>query len=257
MNTFLRTATMMSMVIIGWMCGCTADDSDTNKALIADIKRIPSCLRDKSIDITKFGVSLGRRLSNIEETKKLAEAMLVLKDSIRAFNAGVNGFSERKHLIGGVDCLIGGINLGIRQISGDVAICWEMRILKIKIMQEEIAWGEANRTKADCNTLVRGPYISTKIFTGERYARSLQCDYDHCVSDMERTFNSEVSRNVLSTEKLAVIRMRLEEALGRPIRSDEEIARDRQRKIDAKIEAARRRKEKERGNDVKVDIDSL
>jgi hypothetical protein len=49
----------------------------------------------------------------------------------------------------------------------------------------------------------------------------------------------------------------LEDVLGRPIRSDEDIARDRQRKIDAKIEEARRRLEERLGNDVRVDIDSL
>ncbi len=247
------------MVVIGWMCGCTADDSDTNKSLIADIKRIPSCLRDKSIDITKFGVSLGRRLSNIEETKKLAEAMLVLKDSIRAFNTGVNGFLERKRLIGVLDCLIGGINLGIYQNSGDVAICWDMRILKIKIMQEEIAWGEANRTKADwyppiCQT--RGPYISVTGLTGETYVHSLRSKYDLSVSDMERAFNRDV-QTILSPEQVSAIRTKLEDVLGRPIRSDEEIARDRQRKIDAEIEEARRRQEERLGNDVRVDIDSL
>ena len=69
---------------------------------------------------------------------------------------------------------------------------------------------------------------------------------------------SQVGRSIiLSPERASVIQTKLEDVLGRPIRSDEDIARDRQRKIDAKIEEARRHQEERLGNDMRVDIDSL
>ena len=92
--------------------------------------------------------------------------------------------------------------------------------------------------------------------TGETYVHSLRNNYDLSVSDMERAFNRD-TQTILSSEQASVIQRKLEDVLGRPIRSDEDIARDRQRKIDAKIEEARRRQEGRLGNDIRVDIDSL
>ena len=92
--------------------------------------------------------------------------------------------------------------------------------------------------------------------TGEDYVHSLRGKYDLSVSDVERAFNRD-AQTILSPERASVIQTKLEDVLGRPIRSDEDIARDRQRKIDAKIEEARRHQEERLGNDIRVGIDSL
>ena len=260
MKVFYNIVSMVAVVVFVWgPCGCSANDAQEIKSLDADIGRIQSCLHDDSFDIDKFGYSLGQRLASVKATNNLNTVMCKLRDSILDLKIDTDKFSERKRLRESIYRLIGGVCFGIVQNGGGHEICWDMRILRLKVMQDEIAWGESNKAKEEWNPPIcqaRVPFVSVMGLTGETYVHSLRSKYDLSVSDMERAFNRD-TQTILSPEQVSVIRTKLEDVLGRPIRSDEDIARDRQRKIDAKIEEARRRHEERRGNDVRVDIDSL
>ena len=260
MKVFYNIVSMVAVVVFVWgPCGCSANDAQEIKSLDADIGRIQSCLHDDSFDIDKFGYSLGQRLASVKATNSLSSVMCKLRDSILSLKIDSDKFSERKRLLESTYRLIGGVCFGIVQNGGDYEVSWGMRILRLKVMQDEIAWGESNRAKEEWyppNCQTRGPFVSVMGLTGEDYVHSLRGKYDLSVSDMERAFNRE-TQTILSPEQASAIQKKLEEVLGRPIRSDEEIARDRQRKIDAKIEEARRRQEERLGGDVRVDVDSL
>ena len=260
MKAFYQIASMVAITVLAWgPCGCSANDAQEVKSLNADIGRIQSCLHDDSFDIAKFGYSLGQRLASVKATNSLCTVMCKLRDSILDLKIDADKFTERKRLLESIYRLIGGVCFGIVQNGGDHEACWDMRILKLKVMQNEIAWGESNKAKEEWNPPIyqtRGGFVSVIGLTGETYVHSLRGNYDLSVSDMERTFNKDV-QTILSPEQASVIQVKLEDVLGRPIRSDEDIARDRQRKIDAKIEGARHRQEERLGNDVRMDIDSL
>ncbi len=260
MNSVNICLMVVAVAIFAWgPCGCSANDAQEIKSLDADIGRIQSCLHDDSFDIDKFGYSLGQRLASVKATNSLSSVMCKLRDSILSLKIDSDKFSERKRLRESTYRLIGGVCFGIVQNGGDYEVCWDMRILRLKVMQDEIAWGESNRAKEEWyppNCQTRGPFVSVMGLTGEDYVHSLRGKYDLSVSDVERAFNRD-AQTILSPERASVIQTKLEDVLGRPIRSDEDIARDRQRKIDAKIEEARRRQEERLGNDIRVGIDSL
>ena len=260
MKVLYNIVSMVAIVILAWEpCGCSANDAQEIKSLNADIGRIQSCLHDDSFDSAKFGYSLGQRFASVKATNSLNAVVCKLRDSILNLKIDADKFSERKRLRESIYRLIEGVCFGIVQNGGDFEVCWNMRILKLKVMQNEIAWGESNKTREEwcpsiCQT--RGGFVSVMGLTGETYVHSLRNNYDLSVSDVERAFNRD-AQTILSPEQVSAIRTKLEGVLGRPIRSDEDIARDRQRKIDAKIEEARRRQEGRLGNDIRVDIDSL
>ena len=260
MNSVNIYLMVVAVTIFAWgPCGCSANDAQEIKSLDADIGRIQSCLHDDSFDIDKFGYSLGQRLASVKATNNLNTVMCKLRDSILDLQIDTDKFSERKRLRESIYRVIGGVCLGIVQNGGDYEVCWNMRILRLKVMQDEIVWGESNKAKEEWNPPIcqaRVPFVSVMGLTGETYVHSLRSKYDLSVSDVERVFNRD-AQTILSPEQVSAIRTKLEGVLGRPIRSDEDIARDRQRKIDAKIEEARRRQEERLGNDVRVDIDSL
>ena len=260
MKAFYQIASMAAIMhLVLGPCGCSANDAQEVKSLNADIGRIQSYLHDDSFDSAKFGYSLGQRLASVKATNSLCTVMCKLRDSMLYLKIDTDKFTERKRLHESIYRLIGGVCFGIMQNGGNHEACWDIRILKLKVMKNEIAWGESNKAKEEWNPPIgktRGPFVSVMGLTGETYVHSLRGNFDLSVSDMERTFNKDV-QTILSPEQVSAIRTKLEGVLGRPIRSDEDIARDRQRKIDAKIEEARRRQEERLGNDVRVDIDSL
>ena len=237
MKAFYQIASMVAITVLAYEpCGCSANDAQENKSLNADIGRIQSCLHDDSFDIAKFGYSLGQRLASVKATNSLCTVMCKLRDSILDLKIDTDKFTERKRRLESIYRLIGGVCFGIMQNGGDHEACWDMRILKLKVMQNEIAWGESNKVKEEWNPptcQTRGSFASVIGLTGTTYVHSLRGNYDLSASDMERVFNKD-AQTVLSPEQVSVIQTKLENVLGRPIRSDDEIARDRQRRKENK-----------------------
>ena len=85
----------------------------------------------------------------------------------------------------------------------------------------------------------------------ECYVTKLNATLTHIIERFEKHFNEQ--SDGLTDAKRVTIRKEFTRIMGRPIRTSEEIAHDRQRLIDE----ARRRQEENRGNDVRVDIESL
>ena len=148
-----------------------------------------------------------------------------------------------------VFCELAGNCVYTRQLLGeDVSSCVKTRLKVLERLSRE--WRHLGE-----NWGGRGGEVLGIHLTAEGYAESVKKNLDKLAERFERVFN-EMGQELAESQR-AAIRKEFASIMGRSLRTEDEIVRDRQRKIDAKIEEARRRQEERLGNDIRVDIDSL
>lgn len=238
------------------MVGCRRSASPAERSLFVDIERMSDCLCDETFDARIFGTSLGQRMAQLQDQDAEGRSLLKFKEAVRSFAVTATNFSGRLRQLTALRSMLGWAGDGIRNSGGTEELVWEMRILGIEAMQKEIAWANSGNAKDECHRLTQGPILIATVKPAKSYLRSLQGDYDLAVRGLEKSFNDNVSKE-LPEERVSSMRARFEKAIGRPIRTNEEIRRDRERKIEKAREEALRRQEEKRGNDVRVDIESL
>ena len=249
-----RIETILILVTsVVWMGGCFRTNSSVERSLYSDARRLPNLLRNDAFDTKEFGNSVGRRIVQLQDPSSARRFLLKFEGDVRDFQITATNFNGRKRQLAALRSVLGWIGHGIGENGGPEEWTWEIRILGLEAMRKEIEWARSSgQAKDEWHEQGRGPLLFATGVTGEMYAQSLQDDYDLAVRRLEEAFNAATIQET-SPGRADSIRMCFEKTFGRPIRTDEEIKRDRERKI----EEAHRRKDKPRGNDVKVDIDSL
>ena len=148
-----------------------------------------------------------------------------------------------------VFCELAGNCVYTRQLLGeDVSSCVKTRLKILDRLSRE--WCHLSGDGGGKSGDVLGIHLNA-----EGYAESVKKRLDKLAEGFESRFN-EMGRE-LSESQRATIRKEFASIMGRSLRTEDEIARDWQRRIDAQINEARRRQEKRLGNDVRMDIDSL
>ena len=240
-----------------FMASCGRGTSPVERSLYADMERVSAGLCDEAFDAGAFGMSLGQRIAQLHDQDAARGFLLKFEGNMRDFHIAATRFNDRKRQLAKLRSMLGWIGHGIHENGGPEEWAWNMRILGLEVMAKEIAWAKSGKAKDEWHEQRRGPLLFATGMTADRYAHSLQDDYELAVRDLEKSFNEKASSEI-PEESIAPIRAHFEKAMGRPIRTDEEIRRDRERKIEKARTEAIRRHEEMLGDDVRGgDIESL
>ena len=148
-----------------------------------------------------------------------------------------------------VFCELAGNCVYTRQLLGeDVSSCVKTRLKILDRLSRE--WCQLSEDGGRKSGDVLGIHLNA-----EGYGESVKKKLDKLAEGFESRFN-EIGLELAESQR-TTIRKEFASIMGRPLRTEEEIAYDRQRRIDTQTNEARRHQEERLGNDVRVDIDSL
>ncbi len=228
-------------------CGCREESC---AELEGDLRNVSERLKVPGPYALEFGNGLGNKIFNLSDPRLRRKYQAKYEHMVLSVVFDSSDYDLRMHQFRSfdtfADCCMCGMLRWDEKGALNTVMWSHLRLLK-RTMQER-KWAESQRNRGV-------PFRPGVHVSPDHYADSVTRSLNSRAERFETLYNDYSGK--LTKEQKAMIEVEFMSIMGYNIRTDEDIARDRQRKIDAKIEEARRRQEERLGNDVRVDIDSL
>ena len=244
-KSWVMYCTFILLIVVS--CGCREESC---AELEGDLSKVSERLKVPGPYALELGSSLGNKIFNLSDPRLRRKYQAKYEHMVLSTVFDSSDYDLRMHQFNSFDTFADCCMCGMLRWDEEGAlnaVMWSyLRLLKRTMQERKLAESQRNRGVP----FRPGVHISPSL-----YADSVTRSLNSRAERFETLYNGYNGR--LTKGQKAMIEEEFMSIMGYDIRKDEDIARDRQRKIDAKIEEARRRQEERLGNDVRVDVDSL
>ncbi len=232
----IRNLLLIAMVTS--VCACERKNSDVAE-VETDMTEVSNWLTGTDKTAIEFGNSLAAKISKLRDRQQQDKYRARLESTLFSSRFETVDYNERFRRVGIFCDLIGSCLCDPSQHDRNIFLS----LRRLGKVQDEL------------NNVVVKAKMTVDDMMLDCYVCKLTTTVNSLAEQFERLFNERVAE--LSIDQRTSVLKDFAQIMGRPIRTNEEMIRDKQRKIDTQIDAARRRQEERLGNDVRVDIDSL
>lgn len=226
MNSLDRCFTMCAVggVLLTLLAstGCRKPDPDV-QSVMADIATVSRRIQFPKIpyaDTLDFGEGLVKRISELKDANARRVCLDEFEGRIYATPVDSPEFNVRHFQVRAFLEMSGMLSLGALLIDGREEDYWERRLRQVEWLQSKIEEAESLTERIPAIPGNRAHYFR------ERYLDLLRQDYALLVREMEETYGEKTAK-LVSSERAAAIKVRIEHVIGRKVRTLEEIAEDR------------------------------
>ena len=202
--------------------GCRKPNPDV-QSVMADIATVSRRIQFPKIpyaDTLDFGEGLVKRISELKDAKARRTCLDEFEGRIYATPVDSPEFNVRRFQVKAFLEMSGMLSLGALLIDGREEDYWERRLRQVGWLQSKIAETESLMKRMPAIPGKRAHYFR------EHYLDLLRQDYALLVREMEETYDEKTVK-LVSSKRAAAIKGRIEHAIGRRVRTLEEIAKDR------------------------------
>lgn len=246
-KTWIIDSAIALVLVFG--SGCREEANPTSE-LESGLQKVSERLKAPGPYTLELGSELAKNIFNLPDLRLRRKYQSKYEHMVLSTVFDSSDYDLRMHQFNSFDILADCCMCGMFRWHEEGALnasMWScLRLLKRT--REE--WGKAETQR---NTVV--PFRPGVHVSPEFYADSVTRSFNLRTERFETRYNA--CRDQLTGEQRLMVEREFKLITGRAIRTDKDIARDKQCTIDAKVKAASRRQEERLGNDVRVDIDSL
>ena len=241
----LTTIIVAAVIIVIVDGGCSEADP-TVQTIEQSLRELPNRIKDPRPYTWEFGSALGDMIYRLPDVNLRRKYQVRFEDAVLAINFDTSDYDRCSRQFDAFCDVADSCACGMDRWHEAECLVESVR-LKLRLLNRMKRESLAAESRRNVEVASR-PGLHANPFS---YADSVKMKLDEKAERFEKHFNERGEE--LEEAQCAAIRKEFARIMGRPLRTNEEIAHDRQRLIDE----ARRRQEAERGDDVRVDIESL